>query len=70
MTRLAQTSRMLTAASEAARFNWDRYAAEQCAARDQHVADLKALETRNARFGAILDNIAAGFLAGTDEGCA
>lgn len=70
MTRLAQTSRILTAASEAARFDWDRYAAEQCAARDQHVADLTALEARNARFGTMLDNIAAGLIAGMEEGCA
>lgn len=70
MTRLAQTERALTAAAEASRFDWDRYAAEQCAARDQHVADLTALEARNARFLAMLDNIATGLAAGMDEGCA
>lgn len=70
MTRLAQTARMLAAASADARFDWDRYAASQVAARDQYLADLDATEARNARFGAMLDNIAAGLIAGMDEGTA
>ncbi|WP_454798555.1 hypothetical protein [Novosphingobium lindaniclasticum] len=70
MTRLAQTARMLTAADAEARFDWDRYAAEQCAARDDFTARLDAAEARNARFGTMLDNIAAGLIAGMEEGCA
>ncbi len=70
MTRLAQTERALIAATDDARFSWDRYAAKQCAARDDFIARLDAAEARNARFGAILDNIAAGLIAGMDEGCA
>lgn len=70
MTRLAQTERALIAATDDARFSWDRYAAEQCAARDDFIARLDAAEARNSRFGAMLDNIAAGLIAGMDEGCA
>lgn len=66
MTRLAQTARTVATRS----FDWDRFAAEQCAARDQHVADLDAAQDRCARFGAMLDNIAAGLIAGMDEGTA
>lgn len=70
MSRLAQTARALAAADAEARFNWDRYAADQVAARDDFTARLDAAEARNARFGAMLDNIAAGLIAGMDEGTA
>lgn len=70
MTRLAQTARMLAAASADARFDWDRYAAFQCVARDQFLTDLDAADARNARCEAMLNNLATGFLAGADEGCA
>lgn len=66
MSRLVQTARAVATRS----FDWDRFVAEQCAARDQHVARLTATEARNNRYGIMLDNIAAGFLAGADEGCA
>ncbi|WP_313443194.1 hypothetical protein [Novosphingobium sp.] len=65
MSRLAQTAPALAATPG---FDWNSYAAEQCAARDQHTARLDAAEARNARFGAMLDNIAAGLIAGMDEG--
>ena len=70
MTRLAQTERALIAATDDARFSWDRYAAEQCAARDDFTARLAAADARNARCEAMLNNLATGLIAGMEEGCA
>lgn len=63
MNRLAQTARALTSGSD-----WNSYAASQVAAREEFIAGLDAAEARNARCEAMLDYLAAGLIAGMDEG--
>lgn len=53
--REAQTARMLATADREAAFDWDKYTAQQIAARDDFLVRLDALGARIAAFGDALD---------------